>query len=199
MNLFERAKQILISPKTEWDIIKTESTTIQDIFTKYVVILAAIPAVAGFIGFSVFGMSYGFGSIRIPIGTGLLWAILTYVFNLAAVYIFAFVIDALAPSFGSSKNMTMSMKVVAYSYTASWVGGIFRLFPALGVLGMLFGIYSLYLLYIGLGNLKDVPQEKMVGYYVVSLIVGIVIFMIIGMITSSIAFGGYMFSSAMMK
>jgi hypothetical protein len=93
----------------------------------------------------------------------------------------------------------MSMKVVAYSYTASWVGGIFSIFPALGIIGMFAGIYSLYLLYIGLRNLKDVPQEKMVGYYIVSLIVGIVIFMIIGAITSSIAFGGYMVSSNMIR
>jgi len=199
MNLVERVKQILISPKTEWDVIKGEDTTIQEIFTKYVVILAAIPAVAGFIGFSVFGISYGFGSIHVPVGTGLLWAIMTYIFNLAAVYIFAMVIDALAPSFGSSKDLTMSMKVVAYSYTASWVGGIFSIFPALGIIGMFAGIYSLYLLYIGLRNLKDVPQEKMVGYYIVSLIVGIVIFMIIGAITSSIAFGGYMVSSNMIR
>ncbi|NOX16656.1 MAG: YIP1 family protein [Chlorobi bacterium] len=199
MNLFDRAKQILISPKTEWDIIKGEETTIQDIFMKYVVILAAIPAVAGFVGFSVFGMSYGLGSYHIPVGTGLLWAISTYIFSLIAVYVFAFVIDALAPSFGSSKDLTTSMKVVAYSYTASWVGGIFQIFPALGIIAMFAGIYSLYLLYIGLRNLKEVPQEKMIGYYIVSLIVGIVLFMIIGAITSSIAFGGYMFSSAMMR
>ena len=51
MNLVERAKNILLTPAKEWDVIKGENLTIVDMFTKYAMILAAIPAVAGFIGF----------------------------------------------------------------------------------------------------------------------------------------------------
>lgn len=50
MNIVERAKNILISPKTEWEVIKNEQSTVADLFTKYALILALIPAVAGFIG-----------------------------------------------------------------------------------------------------------------------------------------------------
>ena len=48
MNLVERAKNILLTPAKEWDVIKGEQLTIVDMFTKYAMILAAIPAVAGF-------------------------------------------------------------------------------------------------------------------------------------------------------
>ena len=50
--------------------------TIADMFMKYAVILAAIPAVAGFIGYVVIGMSFGgLGTFRWPLGTALVWAI----------------------------------------------------------------------------------------------------------------------------
>jgi len=64
MNLVERAKNIMFNPKQEWEVIKTESVTIGDLFTKYAIILAAIPAVAGFIGYTLFGLSWGFGTIK---------------------------------------------------------------------------------------------------------------------------------------
>jgi len=71
MNLVDRVKKILIQPKQEWPVIATEPHTVQDIFTSYVMILAAIPAVAGFIGLSLVGAT-GFGfTYRVPIGAGI--------------------------------------------------------------------------------------------------------------------------------
>ena len=59
MNLVDRAKNILITPKTEWEVIKNEQTTTSDLFTKYVLILALIPVIATFIGQSLIGISLG--------------------------------------------------------------------------------------------------------------------------------------------
>ena len=36
MNLVDRAKNILITPKTEWEVIKNESSSVQQIITGYV-------------------------------------------------------------------------------------------------------------------------------------------------------------------
>lgn len=187
MNLVERAKNILVSPKTEWEVIKGEQTTVADLFTKYVIILAAIPAIAKFIGYSIVGISLGpFGSYKFPIGNGLLYAVVMYVFTLVGVYLTAFVVDALAPSFGSTKDMTASLKVVVYSWTAAWIAGIFEIIPTLAILGIV-GLYSIYLLYLGLKIVKDTPQDKLVGYIIVVVIVMIVIYFIIGAITNAIA------------
>ncbi len=190
MNLVERAKNVLFSPKSEWEVIKNESMTISQIFTQYVVILAAIPAVAGFIGYSLVGHSSVFGSYKVPIGDGLIWAVVTYILSLVGVYVVAFIADALAPNFGGTKDMVASVKAVAFSYTASWIGGIFSIIPVLSFLTLIAGIYSLYLFYLGLKALKNVPQEKYVGYFVVVIIVTIVVYVVIGLITSAIAFGG---------
>ncbi len=191
MNLVERIKNILLSPATEWEAIKKEEFMISDLFTKYALKLAAIPALSGLIGFTIFGYSYGFGSYRPPFGANLLWAIGMYIMSLIGVVILAYIIDVLAPSFGTKKHLSTSMKVVVFAYTATWVGGIFNIIPALGILGLIAGIYSLVLLYKGLLIVKEVPTEKMLGYFVVIIIASILVYMITGFIMTKMAFGGH--------
>ena len=195
MNLVDRAKNVLFSPASEWETIKSETVTNNELFTKYAVILAAIPAIAGLIGYSVFGISFGFGRITLGFGTTLVWAILTYVLSLVSVYVLGWIIDILAPSFGSTKDLNASLKVAVFSYTAAWVGGIFHILPYLSFLAALTSIYSLVLLYMGLKRVKAVPEDKMLGYFVVIIVVAIVLYFIIGAIVAGVAFGGIMMSS----
>lgn len=187
MNLVERAKNILMTPKTEWEVIKNEAASVGELFTKYAMILAAIPVIATFIGQSLIGVNLGFiGSYKIPVTNGLIYAVVYYILSLAGIYVVALIIDALAPSFGSTKNMIASLKVAVYSYTAAWIAGIFGIIPVLGILGIL-GLYSLYLMYLGLKIVKDTPQDKIAGYLIVVIIIAVVVYFVIGMIVAAIA------------
>ena len=47
MNLIDRVKNILLTPKTEWPVIAAEPVNRNDLILKYVLVLAAIPAVLG--------------------------------------------------------------------------------------------------------------------------------------------------------
>lgn len=170
-SLFERAKDIIMSPKTEWGVIDSEPSTIGGIFTSYVMILAAIGPLAQLIGQQVFGI-YGWKpSMEFSIAN----AVIGYVMSLVGVYVAALVADALAPSFGGTKNMVNAFKAVAYSWTAAWLAGIFGIVPVLGMLAIV-GLYSFYLLYLGLPRLMRVPDDKAVGYVVVCIIVQVVIY-----------------------
>jgi hypothetical protein len=190
MNLVERAKNIILAPAKEWDVIKGESLTIADMFTKYAMILAAIPAVAGFIGYVVIGMSFGgFGTFRWPFGTALVWMVLTYVLSLAGVFLLAFIIDALAPTFGCQKNIVGAVKIAVFSYTPAWVAGILGIIPALSVLMIIASIYALYLMYLGLQKIKEPAKDKLMPYFVVSIVALIVIYWLVGFIVSRIALG----------
>src|SRR3981189_195661 len=48
--LVERVKAILLTPQTEWPVIAREPGEVSLLFTRYVAILALIPALAGFLG-----------------------------------------------------------------------------------------------------------------------------------------------------
>jgi hypothetical protein len=105
-DIVTRVKAILTTPKTEWPVIAAETTTIADLYKSYVVILAAIPAIATFIGMSIIGL----GFFRMPIGTGLTMAVAMYIMALVGVFVIALIIDALAPTFGSTKDQMQALK-----------------------------------------------------------------------------------------
>jgi steroid 5-alpha reductase family enzyme len=96
-------------------------------------------------------------------------------------------VDALAPSFSSEKNIGKSAQLVAYSYTAVWVAGIFNILPSLSILGIL-GLYSIYLFYLGLPVMKKTPEDKRISYMIVSAIVIIVVGLVVNTIVSRIMY-----------
>ena len=180
MNLVERAKEIILQPQAAWEKIKGEETTIKDLYTSYACILALIPAIANFIGMSLVGSSFMGISFRVPIGTGLVQAILQYVLTLVGIYVVAFIIDALAPSFDSKKNMVSAMKVAVYASTPAWIAGILGIIPMLGILAIIASLYGLYLFYVGLPILMETPKEKVLGYFIVVIVVAIIVSVLIG-------------------
>ena len=93
--------------------------------------------------------------------------------------------DAFAPSFGSTKNIVASFKVTVFSYTAAWLVGIFSIIPLLSILSIV-GLYSFYLLYLGMGSVKEVPKDKLVGYFVVLIITMLIVFVVLGIIVQVI-------------
>jgi hypothetical protein len=191
MALVDRVKNILLSPRTEWPVIDAEPATVASLYTGYIMPLAAIPVICQAIGMSLFGITIPFVGThyRTPIVGALTSAAVMYVFSLVAVFIVALIVDALAPTFGGTKNQVQALKVVAYSYTASWVGGIFSLLPALGIIGVLFGLYSLYLLFLGLPVLMKSPPDKAVGYTVVVVICAIIVTWVIFFVIGALGMG----------
>jgi len=184
-NVIERAKNMIVQPAREWDVISTETPNPNQIITGYVLVLAGAAAIAAFIGYAFVGFNM-FGVRFTGIDWGIYQGLTVLIGALVSVYITALVIDALAPSFGSEKNFNRSLQLVAYSFTPAWVGGLLAIVPAISIIGSLFGLYSLYLLYVGLPKLKKTPSDKTAGYFVVSLVVCIVVYLVIGWILGTI-------------
>ena len=153
MSLIDRAKNIIMTPKTEWAVIAAEDANANAIFMGYALPFIILNAVA--------------------------FAVLSVILGVLGVWLTAIVVNALAPSFGSEKNMGRAMQLVVYSYTPMWVGGLLGIIPMLGWIGMLFGIYGLYLIYLGLPHTMKTPTDKVITYEVVSIIVLIIIYAIV--------------------
>ena len=184
--LVARIKGILLSPASEWERIEREPATIGGLFTGYVCILAAIPAVAGLIGGQLFGVGIPGLSVKPGLGLSIAGAVMGYLGALLMVAILGFVIDGLATSFGAEKNRVQAFKVAAYSGTAGWVAGVLQVVPALGILVVLASLYGCYLLYLGLPRVMKAPPEKATGYAVVTILVAIVVSIVIGMATAAV-------------
>ena len=186
MDIVTRAKNICLTPDTEWQVIAGETSPPATLITEYVVPLAAIGAVCGLIGGSVVGYSFLGSTYRTPLMTGLVVACFTFVMAIVGVFILSLIINALAPTFGGQQNSGQALKVAVYSYTPAWIAGVLQILPMLSVLGILAGLYALYLLYLGLPRLMKCPPEKAVGYTVVVVVCGIVLAVVIGSVTAAI-------------
>ena len=180
MTVVERAKRITLEPAAEWAVIEAEPTTIGEIYRSYAIPLALIPAIAGFIGASLVGMGLpGLGNFRVPVGLGLLSAVVQFGIGLALLYVLALVIDGLAPTFGGVKSPIAAFKLAAYAYTPAWLAGVFNILPSISFLTLL-GLYAVYLLYVGLPRLMRVPPRSAGAYTAVVMIAGIVLAVIVG-------------------
>lgn len=194
MNLVDRAKNIIVTPKTEWDVIAAETTPAGTLITGYVLPLAVVSALAMFIGMSLVGTSMFFGTFRMPITWGLAMLVYHVVMAVVTVFVVSLIIDALAPTFGGTKDRAQALKLAVYAYTPAWVAGILMILPALGILVLLAALYGIYLLYLGLPKLMHNPPEKSAGYtaltVVCAIVIGVVISMISGLITRPAMMGG---------
>lgn len=176
--IIARVQGILLKPNEEWDKIAAEPATIQSLFVGYAAILAALPALAGFLGGFIFVHN---------IFVGLSTALLGYALGLAAVFALGYIADALAPSFGAEKNLIQAMKLIIYSWTATWVAGILSFIPILGGIIGLVGLgYGFYLLYLGVPKVMKAPADKAVTYTVVIIVAGIVLYACIAGITAAV-------------
>ena len=199
MSTIERIKNICITPKTEWAVIAEESVPTASLLTGYVVPLAAIGAVSGFIGGSLVGTTIPFTGLtyRTPIVAGLGAAIFAMIMAVVAVFILSLIIDALAPSFSGEKNNAQALKVAVYSYTPAWLAGILQIIPMMGLLAILAAFYGLYLLYLGLPRLMKAPEDKALGYTAVVVICAIVLGVIASVITGLFIGAGSMANAAL--
>lgn len=184
--IVSRAKAILTAPKAEWPIIAAETESVQGVFTRYVVPLAAIGPICAFIGMQLFGFHLLIVSYHPSLMFGLTTAITTFVISLVSIFLISWVANFLANKFDGKEDFARAFRLCAYSFTAAWVAGIFQLIPALSILAVLLSLYSLYLFYLGATPMMGIPADKAVGYTAVTVICAIVLSLIANVVAGSI-------------
>ncbi len=190
--LVERVKNILLTPQAEWERIDAEPADVNKIYMGYVLPLAALSAICGFIGMSVFGLNLLGTTYRVGMVPGAVNALIQVAAGVGGVFVLAFIANALAPTFGSQQNMGQAHKLAAYGSTAGFLAGVFSIFPPIAMLGIV-GLYSLYLLYVGLPKMMKTPDDKRIAYFlsviVVAIIAGVIISAVLGVVRGIVGAG----------
>ena len=175
--IIKRATNIIVKPVDEWQVIKNEASDKKQVIMNYALPVIAVVAIASLIGGFIFPRFY-----QISVSYQILSAVIAFIVPFAGLYISAIVINELAPSFGSKKDINAAFKLVIYSFTASFLASIVTgLIPPLFFIGI-FGLYSIYLLWIGITPMMETPENKKVGYVIVSALIIIVVNILIGLI-----------------
>lgn len=159
-----RAAAILIDPAAAWPRVAKEPVDWLDLMTRYVTLVALIPALSGFIGACIIGVIVpGSGVVHVSLFDGIFGAIFFYLENLVLVLVLGLLIHLAAPLFGGRKGFWPALTLAVYSYTPVWLAGIFLLLPGLRFLTLL-GCYGAYLLLVGLPPMTHTPPQRSRGF-----------------------------------
>ncbi len=176
MNVVQRVKNILLQPKEEWVAIDAEPTNVVALYTQYLVPLALVGTAARFIGYAVIGINIPFlGRYRMPVLSALSSCLVGFIAMMAGVYLWALIINALAPTFKGRKDFLSALKLAIYSATPALLGMILSILPLLFLVQLIAGIYGLYLLYIGFPVLMKVERDRAGAYTAATVVSGMVL------------------------
>lgn len=185
-NIVQRVINIITKPKQEWQVIAGEQPNTMKLIGGYAFVLALIPAISAFIKYGIIGITF-MGYTSRSISSGIQTGLIQLVSAIIGVYLLAWVIDLLAPSFDSEKNFGRSLQLAVYATTPQWVAGILLLFSTtMSFLIMLIGLYAIYLLAVGMPIIKGTPQGKVVGYVALTIIAMIVIGLLLALVLGAI-------------
>lgn len=155
-----RAAAILIDPAAAWPRVAKEPADWIDLMTRYVALVALIPALSQFIGACIIGVIVpGTGVVRASLFDGIFGAIFLYLENFALVLVLGLLIHFAAPLFGGRKGFASALALAVYSYTPVWLAGVFLLLPGLRFLTLL-GLYGVYLAVAGLPLMTHTPSPR---------------------------------------
>lgn len=185
-NLVSRAINILTKPAAEWQVIEGEASSNGKLIAGYAVILALLAPVFALLAILI----TPFGSYVFQVPSLLIKLLLiTYVMALLPPILLGFVLDALTPNLGGTKNSLNAMKLAIYSGTAYWVGAVgLILSPWLWlVLGIAYGAY---LLWVGTPILMKVAADKAPVFVAAAVGIWVVVYIILNVIGQKIIFSG---------
>jgi hypothetical protein len=178
---FKNAIALVTNPISFMKENKDVVPPVNSLMINYVAVLAAIPFIATLIG------DLWYYAYRGLYGYAVASAILTYVLDVAAVFVIGMVIWKLAPTFGTTADQARATVLAAYIFTPVFLISILDIIPFIGWITFVGLLYGLYILYMGIPILFNTPADKVltytVGIVVASFVVLAIISAIIGAIT----------------
>jgi Yip1 domain len=185
--LLERVRSIILTPKTQWQLIEAEPTSVSKLYSGFVMPMAAFAAVMSFFRMSVVGVTLpDGGALRMSLVSGLFSSLLTFVMGLVGLYLVGMIINMLASVFGGLRDRRQALKTAAYALTPAWLGTALTFLPLGSLLQLIAGLYGLYVLHLGLPVMMKAKQAGTGGYTaaVVACLIGVGI--LFGMIAATL-------------
>lgn len=184
---------LLTRPNQEWQEIRGEEESISHMYLTHVLLLAAIPAIAAFIGTTQVGWSIGSGEpVKLTEGSALQMTILSYLAMLAGVAVMGAFIHWMARTYDANPTLEQCIVFAAYNATPLFIGGMAAVYPNLWV-GMAIGTvaisYTVYLLYVGLPTFMNIPRDE--GFLFSSSVLAVGLVVLVALIAVSVLLWGF--------
>jgi hypothetical protein len=179
---------LFVNPKREWVSIRDDECTLGKCYAVHVMILAAIPAISGFIGTTQFGWQIGAGDpVKLTLESAGMISILYYLAMLVGVFAIGWMIHWMGGTYGVDVPLSQCVVLAAYTATPLFLIGIMELYPVLWVnlvVGIVALAYTVYLLYSGVPIMMDISEDRGFLFSSAVLAVGLVAFVALLAVTA---------------
>jgi hypothetical protein len=179
---------LFVNPKREWVSIRDDECTLGKCYAVHVMILAAIPAISGFIGTTQFGWQIGAGDpVKLTLESAGMISILYYFAMLVGVFAIGWMIHWMGSTYGVDVPLSQCVVLAAYTATPLFLIGIMELYPVLWVnlvVGIVALAYTVYLLYSGVPIMMDISEDRGFLFSSAVLAVGLVAFVALLAVTA---------------
>jgi hypothetical protein len=179
---------LFVNPKREWQAIRDDKCTIGKCYAIHVLILAAIPAISGFIGTTQFGWQIGAGDpVKLTTESAALISVLYYLAMLVGVFAIGYMIYWMAGTYGATVALSQCVVLAAYTATPLFLIGVMELYPVLWVnlvVGIVALTYTVYLLYTGVPIMMGISEDRGFLFSSAVLAVGLVAFVALLAVTA---------------
>lgn len=180
------AKAIVLNPTTEWSRVMSEENERQSLL-RYGITLIVISYVLLFLLSLLFSMVI---SVFAPFSAMHIVAnvIVDFALAIATLYFVPQILASLAPNFGGKNDALSALKLYIFAATPMWLGMSIAVIPVIGWLAAIAGaIYGIYLFWQHFAQAMSIPEDRKIGYVIVSIIVIGLIEVVISAIGNGIA------------
>ena len=187
---------LFIHPKKEWQAIRDSECSVTRCYLSYVLILAAIPPVAGYLGTTQVGWQFGGReAVKLAPQSAMIIAVAYYLIMLVGVFTMGLIIQSMGQAYGAVQPLSRTVTLAAYTATPLFLIGVFELLPILWI-NFLVGLpalgYSVVLLYTGLPIMMGISEEK--GFLFSSAVLAVGLVTLVCMMVATAILWGYGFA-----
>jgi len=188
MMYFGHIAGILKDPKNEWALIEEEHYSAKTVFLTQISILAAIPAIALYIGVTQVGWSVaGQEPVRLASSSALGSAVLFYFAMWGAVAFIATCMHWMEKTYGGEVSLDECLVLTTVTATPLFLSGISFLLPILWLNVAVAGaalVYSVYLLYSGTSRVMKIDEDR--AFMFASSVLTVALCTLVGMLAASV-------------
>lgn len=182
---------LFVHPTQEWRRIKESRKTIGQVL-RYILLLAAIPVICGFIGTTQFGWQVGSAErVRLSVGSAAVMAMLYYLVIIVAVPCVGWMIHWMGTTYGAEQPLTQCIVLAAFIPVPLFLVGVFQIIPILW-LNLLVGLpalaYTVFLLYTGIPEFMEIPAER--GFLFASAVLAVGLVGLVGLLAATVILWG---------
>jgi hypothetical protein len=185
----DRIFRIVVYPRTEWDVIASEDTSVDALLRRYILPLSLLAPIATSIGMRAFDSSWDYDSgFRVPV-TDIFSAAATTLFaSIASVFALAGIFVMLAPFYGSTRDYRVALQVATYGAIPVLLAGATLVLPVMAAVALIGFAHSLYLYWLGARQVLHVEKNQQAEFVGISILILSVASTFVGAIASHLGF-----------